>query len=136
MNHVTLLQYRARWLLAIAPCLLSGASDVASTESIVRPSEDGLPRKLERVTAEAQAAKGREPAPRIASSPPLESTTKLNEYIVSSSRVSEIAASASSPVETITADELQQSGSSSGIHDALKGMIPQFMGGGNRGAEG
>src|SRR5688572_10165366 len=136
MNHLNLRQYRARWLLAITPCLLSGASDVASPDSVVLPSEDGRPRKLETVTAKAPAANVGEQAPRIASSLSLESTTKLNEYIVSSSRVSELAASATSPVETISADELQQSGATMGLQDALKGMVPQFMGGGNRGTEG
>jgi iron complex outermembrane receptor protein len=99
MNHAPHRQFRAWWLLAIAPCWLSGASDVAS-------------------------------------SPVLESTAKLNEYIVSSSRVSEIASSASSPVETITAEELQQSGAATSLQEALKSIVPQFMGGGNRGAEG
>src|SRR5829696_7624877 len=125
MTPITLRRHRAGWLLAIAPCLLSGASDVASTGSIFRPSEDGLPRTLETATAK----KGEGPAPRSASSPPLGNTTKLNEYVVSSSRVSELAASATSPVETITAEELQQSGAAMGLQDALKGMVPQFMGG-------
>ena len=80
-----------------------------------------------RVAAKSPAANGNEPAPQIASSPPLDSTTMLNEYIVSSSRVSEIATSASSPAEIVTADELQQFGASAGTRDALKGMIPQFM---------
>ena len=101
MIHVTFQRCRVRWLLAVAPCLISGASDTTPAENVPLPGN----------------------------------TTTLNEYIVSSSRVSDLAMSASAPVETITADELQQSGYA-GLQEALKGMVPQFMGGGNRGAEG
>jgi hypothetical protein len=98
MNPVTFLQFRTWWMLLITSCLLSGASDDPSPDNAFRRSNGEPVGKLEKVTAKTSAANSGETAPRMASGPPFENATKLNEYIVSSSRVSEIAASVSSPV--------------------------------------
>ena len=134
MNVVTLSRFRVRWLLAMVSCL-SQAGDVAPTGGA--PSADGEPSRKpgKSTTMERAATAGAKETSPGASFSPAESTAKLERFVVSADHAMQLAPPISLPVEIITAEEIGTSGMATNIQEALRKIVPQFMGSANAGAE-